>query len=181
MTSSIVLLGAPGSGKGTQANQMAELLSVPSISTGDMLRANVKAGTSLGMKAKSFMDQGLLVSDEIILSMVEETLTGPDCENGFILDGFPRNLAQARALTDMLASYGKALTYAIFLDVPEEEIVRRLTRRRVCGQCGAIFHLDSKPPRQDGICDECGATLVHRSDDQEDVIRIVHKIGRAHV
>jgi Adenylate kinase (EC 2.7.4.3) len=164
----IVFLGPPGAGKGTQAERLAENLGIKRISTGDMLREAVAKGTELGMKAKSYMEKGELVPDSIILGIIEEAINN---EKDFILDGFPRNINQARALDEMLAKKGLDVNYVIFLDVPEEEIIKRIAYRRVCVKCGAVYNLIFNPPKTDGICDICGSKLIQREDDREEVVR----------
>jgi adenylate kinase len=169
----IVLLGAPGSGKGTQAKLLMEKYGIVQISTGDLLRAAVTAGTELGKKAKSLMEAGQLVPDEIVLGMIREKLAEPAIhKKGFILDGFPRNLAQARALDKLLAEQKQPLDAAIHIHVEPEEIVKRITGRRSCGRCGAIYNIYFSPPAKDGICDKCGASeLQQRADDNEATVR----------
>ena len=166
----IVLLGAPGSGKGTQAKLMIEKYGVPQISTGDLLRAAVAAGSSLGMQAKAAMDAGQLVSDDIVLGMIRERLSESDTDNGFILDGFPRNIAQSEALDAMLTSLGKPLQLGLLIDVDIDVLLQRLTGRRTCESCGQMYNIYSSPPKLDGQCDKCGGTLHHRSDDNEETI-----------
>jgi len=166
----IVLLGAPGSGKGTQAKRLVEEHGVPQVSTGDLLRAAVSAGTALGLRAKAAMDAGELVSDEIVLGMIRERLAQPDARKGFILDGFPRNLAQAKALDEMLDKLGKPLQNALHIKVPNESLMRRLTGRRTCESCGQMFNIYSSPPKKQNICDRCGGRLMHRDDDNEETI-----------
>ena len=160
----IILMGPPGAGKGTQAVHMAFHYHIPHISTGDMFRAAVKAGTELGVKAKSFMDQGLLVPDEVTIGIVRERLALSDCGNGFLLDGFPRTLEQARALDRTLMD--TPIDVALNIEVPHEELLRRLTGRRVCRVCGATYHMESKPPKKAGVCDACGGELYQRTDDE---------------
>lgn len=168
----IVLLGAPGSGKGTQAKLLMEKYSIAQISTGDLLRAAVAAGTELGKRAKSLMEAGQLVPDEIVLGMIRERLGDASTKKGFILDGFPRNLAQARALDKLLAEQKQPLDAAIHIHVEPEEIVKRITGRRTCGQCGAIYNIYFSPPAQPGICGKCGAKdLQQRVDDTEETVR----------
>ncbi len=171
----IVFLGPPGAGKGTQASLLAERYGIRKISTGDILREAVRKGTELGMKAKKYMDAGELVPDDIIIGLIEEQIEGID---SFILDGFPRTMKQAEALDGLLAERGKPLTHVVFVGVPDEEIVKRLTARRVCPKCGAVYNLIYNPPRRDEICDVCGTPLVQRSDDREDVIRNRLKVYR---
>jgi len=167
----LILLGAPGAGKGTQAKFIVEKYGIPQISTGDMLRKAVANGTELGKKAKEFMDQGKLVPDGIVIGIVKERLRQKDCEGGFILDGFPRTIAQAEALDRIMAEMGKRIDAVINISVPEEEIVRRIVNRRICKKCGAIYHLIYDPPKRPGICDKCGGELYQRDDDREEVVR----------
>lgn len=167
----IVLLGAPGSGKGTQAKQLVDKYKIPQISTGDLLRAAVAAGTELGRKAKATMDAGQLVSDEIVLGIIQERLSKPDAKSGFILDGFPRNIPQAQSLDAMLARLGQPLQLALLVDVDTEVLMKRLTGRRTCGQCGAIYNVYFSAPKTANKCDKCGGSLMHRSDDNEDTVR----------
>jgi adenylate kinase len=168
----IVLLGAPGSGKGTQAKKLVEKYSIAQISTGDLLRAAVASGSELGRKAKAIMDAGELVPDEVVLGLIRERLNDPDTANGFILDGFPRNLAQAGALDTLLTEQRQPLDAAVHIHVDAEVIVKRITGRRSCGDCGAIYNVYFSPPAQDGVCDQCGGTdLQHRADDNEDTVR----------
>lgn len=166
----IVLLGAPGSGKGTQAKLLIEKYNVPQISTGDLLRAAVAAQTPLGRQAKAIMDAGQLVPNDIVLGMIRERLQNPDARNGFILDGFPRNIEQAEALDDLLDGMGKPIESALLIDVDFESLMQRLTGRLTCESCGAVYNRFSKPPVIDGECDKCGGNLHHRSDDNEDTI-----------
>jgi Adenylate kinase (EC 2.7.4.3) len=161
-------LGPPGAGKGTQAERLAEDLKIKKISTGDILREAVAKGTELGQRAKSYMERGELVPDEIILGIIEEAIND---EEGFILDGFPRNINQAKALDEMLARKGLNITHVIFLDVPDEEIIKRIAYRRVCLKCGAVYNLIFNPPKEDEICNNCGSKLVQREDDREEVVR----------
>lgn len=167
----IVLLGAPGSGKGTQAKLLVEKYKIPQISTGDLLRAAVTAGSELGKKAKATMDAGQLVSDEIVLGIIQERLSKPDAKSGFVLDGFPRNIPQAQALDAMLARLGQPLQLALLVDVDNEVLMKRLTGRRTCSQCGAIYNIHFTPPKAQGKCDKCGGALTHRSDDNENTVR----------
>ncbi|HEV58635.1 MAG TPA: adenylate kinase, partial [Phycisphaerales bacterium] len=166
----IILLGAPGSGKGTQAQLMVERFRIPQISTGDLLRSAVSKNTPLGQQAKAHMDAGQLVPDEIVLGMIRERLASPDTDNGFILDGFPRNLNQAERLDNMLEAMGKPLDTALFIDVDFDILMQRLAGRLTCESCGAVFNIYTSPPRQDSICDNCGGNLHHRADDNEETI-----------
>jgi len=155
----LILLGPPGAGKGTQAQRMVERYHLPQISTGDILRAAVKGSTPLGTKAKGFMDYGQLVPDEIVIGIVEERLKEEDCHPGFILDGFPRTIPQAEALQPILTKIRKTIDHVINIEVESEELIRRLTGRRTCKNCGAMFHVHFQPPKTEGICDRCGGTL----------------------
>jgi adenylate kinase len=167
----LVLLGAPGAGKGTQAKKLIEKYGMPQISTGDLLRAAVSAGTPLGKEAKTVMDKGELVPDRIVLGMVEERLKQDDCKNGYILDGFPRNTAQAEALDKMLAALNMSLSAALSVDVPFDDLMKRLTGRRTCKACGQMFNMYFKPPAKEGTCDKCGGALFQRDDDKEATIK----------
>ena len=167
----IILVGPPGAGKGTQAEKIVAKYNVAHISTGDILRANVKAGTELGKKAKSFMDAGALVPDDVIVGMMRGRLAEDDCKNGFILDGFPRTVPQAEALDSLLAEMGIKLDGVILLDVEDDTVVERLCGRRMCKKCGRIFHVSFKPSSKGDLCDECGGELYQRDDDKEEVIR----------
>ncbi len=167
----LILLGGPGAGKGTQAKLIVEKYKIPQISTGDMLREAVKQGTELGKKAKEYMDKGELVPDEIVIGIVKERLKQPDCDRGFILDGFPRTIAQAEALDKILDEIGKKIDAVINIQVPEEEIVRRIVNRRTCKNCGAIYHLIYSPPKEPNKCDKCGGELYQRDDDKEETVR----------
>ncbi len=167
----LVLLGAPGAGKGTQAKKLIEKYGIPQISTGDLLRAAVAAGTSLGKEAKSFMDKGELVPDRVVLGMVEERLRQDDCKKGYILDGFPRNTAQAEALDKMLGSLGMSLSAALSVDVPFEDLMKRLTGRRTCKACGQMYNVYFNAPLKEGTCDKCGGELFQRDDDKEETIK----------
>lgn len=167
----VVLLGPPGAGKGTQAVKMAEMLGVPHISTGDIFRQAVKEGTSLGKKAKEYMDGGLLVPDDVVVGIVRERISQSDCRSGFILDGFPRTVEQVDALAESLAAAGIKLDMVINIDTAEEVLLRRLTGRRVCRNCGTPFHIHFTPPRVTGQCDNCGGELYHRDDDKEETVR----------
>jgi adenylate kinase len=167
----IIMLGAPGAGKGTQAKQIAGKYSIPHISTGDIFRANIKNGTELGKKAKEYMDQGLLVPDELTCDLVVDRIGQDDCKNGFVLDGFPRTIPQAEALTNALNELGQKMDYAIDVDVPDENIVKRMSGRRACLECGATYHVVSIPPKKEGICDACGSELVLRDDDKPETVQ----------
>jgi adenylate kinase len=167
----IVLLGAPGAGKGTQAKILIEKYGMPQISTGDLLRAAVGAGTPLGKEAKSYMDKGELVPDSVVLGMVEERLKQDDCKKGYILDGFPRNTAQAEALDKMLAALSMSLTAALSVDVPLEDLMKRLTGRRTCKACGQMYNVYFKAPAKEGVCDKCSGELYQRDDDKEATIK----------
>lgn len=166
-----IFLGAPGSGKGTQSKRVASELSIPQLSTGDILREAVKNQTDVGKEAKKFMDAGDLVPDEIIVGIIKDRTAESDCSKGFILDGFPRTVEQANALQNMFQQLNQSLDKVVYLEIDPERVVERLTGRRVCSACGAEFHLQFKQPKQDGICDACGKDLMHRSDDHEDKIR----------
>ncbi|WP_456468224.1 adenylate kinase [Archaeoglobus sp.] len=172
----LIFLGAPGAGKGTQAKMVSEKYGIPQISTGDMLREAVAKGTELGKKAKEYMDKGELVPDEIVIGIVKERLQQPDCEKGFILDGFPRTLAQAEALDEMLKELGKKIDAVINIAVPEEEVVKRIVYRRTCRNCGAVYHLIYNPPKEDNKCDKCGGELYQRDDDKEETVRERYKV-----
>lgn len=167
----IIMLGAPGAGKGTQAKKIAEKYAIPHISTGDIFRSNIKNGTELGKKAKEYMDKGLLVPDELVCDLVVDRIQQDDCKNGYILDGFPRTIPQAQALEDALTKIGQKLDYAIDIEVPDENIIRRMSGRRSCPKCGAIYHVVNNPPKKEGICDVCGTELVFRADDKEETVR----------
>lgn len=167
----IIMLGAPGAGKGTQAKQIADKYSIPHISTGDIFRANIKNGTELGKKAKQYMDQGALVPDELTCDLVMDRIQQDDCENGFVLDGFPRTIPQAEALDAALEKINEKMDYAIDVDVPDENIVNRMSGRRACLNCGATYHLISIPPKVEGICDRCGSEIVLREDDKPETVQ----------
>jgi adenylate kinase len=167
----IVLVGPPGAGKGTQAAFIAAHLGVPQISTGDIFRANVSKGTALGAEAKKYMDAGDLVPDEVTIAMVRDRISQPDAQNGYLLDGFPRNLPQAKVLDDMLLDLGHGLDMVMELVVDDDEVVRRLAGRRTCRKCGTIWHLDFDPTTDPDSCDRCGGELFQRDDDREDTIR----------
>lgn len=167
----LILLGPPGAGKGTQAAQLVERYGIPQISTGDMLRAAVRAQSPMGLKAKACMDSGALVTDDVVIGIVRERLLQPDCKAGFILDGFPRTIPQADALRETLAELNMPLSAVISLQVETDALVERLTGRRTCRDCGRGFHLRFDPPGRDGVCDGCAGELYQRDDDQEDTIR----------
>jgi adenylate kinase len=167
----LVFLGPPGAGKGTQAKRVAHALEIPHISTGDMLRDSVRKGQAIGLNAKQYMDKGELVPDNVMLDVVKERIREGDCERGFLLDGFPRTISQAEGLDDILNGIGLHLDHVISIEVPEEELVLRLTSRRLCRQCGQDFNLAIKPPRRSGICDHCGGKIYQREDDSEETIR----------
>ena len=166
----IIMLGAPGAGKGTQAKQIAAKYDIPHISTGDIFRANIKNGTELGKKAKTYMDQGLLVPDELVVDMVVDRVAADDCANGYVLDGFPRTIPQAEALDAALAKLGESMGYAINVEVPDENIVKRMAGRRACVACGATYHIEHIPPKTEGICDTCGKELILRDDDKPETV-----------
>jgi adenylate kinase len=167
----LVFLGAPGAGKGTQAKRLVEKYGIPQISTGDLLRAAVAAGTALGKEAKSYMDRGELVPDSVVLGMVKERLSQDDCKKGFILDGFPRNVAQAESLDKMLAEMNMPLDIALNLDVPFDDLMKRLTGRRTCKSCGQMYNVYYSPSKVEGKCDKCGGELFQRDDDKEETIK----------
>ena len=167
----IIMLGAPGAGKGTQAKQIADKYSIPHISTGDIFRAKIKNGTELGKKAKQYMDQGALVPDELTCDLVMDRIQQDDCKNGFVLDGFPRTIPQAEALDAALGKINEKMDYAIDVDVPDENIVNRMSGRRACLNCGATYHLISIPPKVEGICDRCGSEIVLREDDKPETVQ----------
>ena len=167
----IIMLGAPGAGKGTQAKMIASKYEVPHISTGDIFRANIKNGTELGMEAKKYMDQGLLVPDELTVRILLDRVAQPDCVNGYVLDGFPRTIPQAKVLDEALANLGDKIDYAINVDVPDENIIRRMSGRRACLSCGATYHIEHIPPKTEGICDTCGSALVLRDDDKAETVK----------
>ena len=167
----IVMLGAPGAGKGTQAKMLASKYQIPHISTGDIFRANIKEGTELGNKAKGYMDQGLLVPDELVVDLVVDRLTWDDAKEGYILDGFPRTIPQAQALTEALAKAGDKLDFAIDIEIPDQNIIERMGGRRACVSCGATYHIVNIPPKKEGTCDKCGAQLILRDDDKPETVR----------
>jgi adenylate kinases len=166
----IVMLGAPGAGKGTQAKRIVTKYGIPHISTGDIFRANIKNGTALGTKAKEYMDAGLLVPDELVVDLVVDRLTQADCEKGYVLDGFPRTIPQAEALTDALQAKGEALDFAFDIAVPDENIISRMAGRRACVGCGATYHLEYIPTKVENICDTCDAELILRDDDKPETV-----------
>ena len=167
----IIMLGAPGAGKGTQAKMIADKYGVPHISTGDIFRANIKNGTELGMEAKKYMDQGLLVPDELTVRILLDRVAQDDCNNGYVLDGFPRTIPQAEVLDSELTKLGDHIDYAINVDVPDENIVKRMSGRRACLTCGATYHIEHVPPKKEGICDVCGSELVLRDDDKPETVK----------
>ena len=167
----IIMLGAPGAGKGTQAKKIAEKYSIPHISTGDIFRANIKNGTELGMKAKTFMDQGLLVPDELVVDLVVDRVQQDDCANGYVLDGFPRTIPQAEALDNALSALGQKMDYAINVEVPDENIVNRMGGRRACVGCGATYHLVYAPTKVENVCDNCQGELILREDDKPETVQ----------
>ena len=167
----IIFFGAPGAGKGTQAKMIAEKYSVPHISTGDIFRANIKNGTELGMEAKKYMDQGLLVPDELTVKILLDRVAQEDCQNGYVLDGFPRTIPQAEVLDKALNEINDKIDYAINVDVPDENIIRRMSGRRACLTCGATYHIEHIPPKAEGICDVCGKELVLRDDDKPETVK----------
>lgn len=166
----IIMLGAPGAGKGTQAKMIADKYGIPHISTGDIFRANIKEGTELGKKAKEYMDAGELVPDELVVDLVVDRLTWDDAKNGYVLDGFPRTIPQAEALTKALAENGEKIDYAVDIEVPDESIIERMSGRRACLSCGATYHIVTIPPKKEGICDKCGEALVLRDDDKAETV-----------
>lgn len=167
----LVLMGLPGAGKGTQAAKIVDKYGIPHISTGDMFRAAIKEGTELGMKAKSFMDAGNLVPDEVTIGIVDERLNKSDCKDGFLLDGFPRTVAQAEALENILSKSERSIDYVLNIDVDKEQLMERLTGRRICKQCGATYHVIFNPPSQEDVCDKCGGELYQREDDNEETVK----------
>ena len=167
----IIMLGAPGAGKGTQAKMIAEKYAIPHISTGDIFRANIKEGTDLGKEAKKYMDQGLLVPDELTVKILLDRVAKEDCKNGYVLDGFPRTIPQAEVLDNALTKLGDKIDYAIDVDVPDENIIKRMSGRRACLSCGATYHIEHIPPKKEGICDVCGQGLVLRDDDKPETVK----------
>jgi adenylate kinase len=174
----LVLLGPPGSGKGTQGERLQEDFRLPYYATGDILRAAVRDGTDLGKQAREYMDRGDLVPDEVMVGLIAERVTSADAADGFILDGFPRTMAQAEALDGKLSELGRALTAVLLIEVPDEEVVRRLSSRRVCVKEGHVFHMEFDPPKEEGVCDVCGGRLEIRDDDKPEVIR--RRLGTYH-
>ena len=166
----IIMLGAPGAGKGTQAKLIADKYKIPHISTGDIFRANIKEGTALGMEAKKYMDQGQLVPDELTVKILLDRVAAEDCKNGYVLDGFPRTIPQAEVLDKALTELGEAVDYAINVDIPDENIIKRMGGRRACVACGATYHLEHIPPKTEGICDRCGKELILRDDDKPETV-----------
>ena len=166
----IIMLGAPGAGKGTQAKKIAEKYGIPHICTGDIFRANIKNGTELGKKAKTYMDEGLLVPDELVVDLVVDRVQQEDCKNGYVLDGFPRTIPQAEALDKALAGLGEKMDYAINVEVPDENIVSRMSGRRACVGCGATYHIVHAPTKVENICDTCGGELILRDDDKPETV-----------
>ncbi|SRR5699024_464287 len=167
----IILMGLPGAGKGTQADSIVEKYDIPHISTGDMFRAAISEGTELGLKAKSYMDQGALVPDEVTIGIVRERLNQPDCEKGFLLDGFPRTVAQAEALDELLANMDRKIEHVINIEVDPEELIKRLTGRRICKVCGTSYHLQFNPPKEENVCDKDGGELYQREDDNPETVK----------
>ena len=167
----MIMLGAPGAGKGTQAAVLCEHFGIPTISTGNMIREALKNGTEMGLKAKSFMDEGKLVPDEVVIGIVKERLAEDDCKNGYILDGFPRTIPQANALDEALEKMNTSIDYAIDVEVPDESIVKRMGGRRACLNCGAVYHVVYNPPKKDAICDECGQRRIQRDDDKPETVQ----------
>ena len=166
----IIMLGAPGAGKGTQAKMIADKYQIPHISTGDIFRANIKNGTELGKEAKKYMDQGLLVPDELTVKILLDRVAQPDCAKGYVLDGFPRTIPQAAVLDKALTELNDKIDYAINVDVPDENIVKRMSGRRACVACGATYHIEHIPPKKEGVCDKCGETLILRDDDKPETV-----------
>ena len=167
----IIMLGAPGAGKGTQAKMIADRYSVPHISTGDIFRANIKNNTELGQEAKKYMDQGLLVPDELTVKILLDRVAAEDCKNGYVLDGFPRTIPQAEVLNHALTEMGEKVDFAIDVDVPDENIINRMSGRRACLSCGATYHIVHIPPKTEGVCDRCGSELILRDDDKAETVK----------
>lgn len=166
----IIMLGAPGAGKGTQAKMIADKYQIPHISTGDIFRANIKNGTELGKKAKTYMDQGLLVPDELVVDLIMDRFKEADCVNGYVLDGFPRTIPQAEALDEALSKIGEKVDYAINVEVPDDNIVRRMSGRRACVGCGATYHIVYNPTKKENVCDRCNGELILRDDDKPETV-----------
>jgi adenylate kinase len=166
----LILLGAPGAGKGTQASVLSKKFNIPHISTGDIFRSNIKNGTELGKKAKEYMDKGALVPDELTIDIVKDRLQQPDCKNGFILDGFPRTTPQADYLEEALDSMGVSLDYVVDIHVSDDEIIKRMSGRRTCPACGKSYHVKFNPTKQEGTCDACGSAVIQREDDKEETV-----------
>ncbi|MBR1909971.1 MAG: adenylate kinase [Lachnospiraceae bacterium] len=167
----IIMLGAPGAGKGTQAKLIAEKYQIPHISTGDIFRANIKEGTDLGMEAKEYMDKGQLVPDELTVRILLDRVSKDDCKRGYVLDGFPRTIPQAEVLDNEVAKLGDKIDFAIDVDVPDENIIRRMSGRRCCPKCGATYHIEHIPPKKEGVCDACGSELIIRDDDKPETVK----------
>ena len=167
----IIMLGAPGAGKGTQAKLIAEKFGIPHVSTGDIFRANIKEGTALGKEAKEYMDKGQLVPDELTVRILLDRVSKEDCKNGYVLDGFPRTIPQAEVLDNEVAKLGEKIDFAIDVEVPDDDIVRRMGGRRACLKCGATYHVEHIPPKKEGICDVCGSELVLRDDDKPETVK----------
>ena len=167
----IIMLGAPGAGKGTQAKMLAEKYGIPHVSTGDIFRANIKDQTELGMEAKKYMDQGLLVPDELTVKILLDRVSKDDCKNGYVLDGFPRTIPQAEVLDKAVSDLNENIDFAINVDVKDENIIKRMSGRRACLKCGATYHIEHIPPKQEGICDKCGSELVLRDDDKPETVK----------
>lgn len=174
----IIMLGAPGAGKGTQAKMIADKYQIPHISTGDIFRANIKNGTELGREAKTYMDKGELVPDELTVRILLDRVAQPDCEKGYVLDGFPRTIPQAEVLDQELTKRNEKIDYAINVEVPDENIVRRMSGRRACVSCGATYHMVHIPPKKEGLCDKCGNDLILRDDDKEETVK--NRLGVYH-
>lgn len=174
----IILLGLPGAGKGTQAEKISNEFDLPHIATGDIFRDAIKNETPLGKEAKKYIDQGELVPDEVTIGIVRNRLQAEDCQQGFILDGFPRTINQTQSLTEILEDMNRKIDLTLYIEVDEERLVKRLSGRRICKDCGATYHLQYDPPQKDGICDKCGGKLIQRSDDEEETVRNRIKVNR---